>query len=162
MSATPMPMITEGQTVRIEHASAAGCVFVVERVKYTKAIVRGADEATRKRYPRGLDAPMTMLRPVDGEGSWPAPRNVEADSAQRLAELEHKMQFELGVLVQLKRPYNSYTEEDVFVVTANNDKTVSVVKIGGDGGRYLRVPHSGLGILSAKGLHLDDQLHVIA
>jgi hypothetical protein len=80
---------------------------------------------------------------------------MTGDRDRLMAELEHKMQFHIGVLVQLRKAFGSYTEEDVFVVTANNDKTVSVAKIGGDGGRYLRVPHNGLGVLSAAGLRLD-------
>jgi hypothetical protein len=64
-----------------------------------------------------------------------------------LAELEFQMQFEQGVVVRLKKDYGSYTTRDLFVVTANNNKTVSVVKLGGDGGRYLRVPHRGLDIV---------------
>jgi hypothetical protein len=64
-----------------------------------------------------------------------------------LAELEFQMQFETGVVVRLQKAYDRYTTKDLFVVTGNNTKTVSVTKLGGDGGRYLRVPHRGLVIV---------------
>jgi hypothetical protein len=151
--------ITEGQRVAIDHHTAAGCVFTVERVKYTKAIVRPADDATRARYPRGLDAPLTMLRPLaDGEAPAPVGKTPE----QRLAELEQQMQFVPGVLVQLKRPFGGHTAEDVFVVIANNERTVSAAKIGGDDGRYIRAAHNGLSIVSVRdGLRLDANGHLL-
>jgi hypothetical protein len=147
MTATPMPVITEGQLVVIDHAKTRGMTWVVEKVKYTKAIVRPANEAAKAAYPRGLDAQMTMLRPADGPAPEIPKRDAQAEAEARLAELELQMQFELGVLVRIKQAYGNYTTSDLFVVTANNEKTVSVVKIGGDGGRYLRVPHKGLTIV---------------
>jgi hypothetical protein len=149
MSTTPRSFITEGTTVRIDHPTYLGTLWTVERIKQTKAIIRGADEATRNRFPRGLDAPRNLLVPADGEAPKPEPRDVQAEAAKRLAELEFQMQFETGVLVRIKKAYGSYTTSDLFVVTANNDKTASVVKVGGDGGRYLRVPHAGLTIVDA-------------
>jgi hypothetical protein len=147
VSASAMPMVTEGQLVTIDHATTRGMTWVVERVKYTKAIVRPANEAAKAARPRGLDVQLTMLRPADGPAPEIPKRDAQAEAAKRLAELELQMQFELGVLVRIKEAYGSYTTSDLFVVTANNEKTVSVVKIGGDGGRYLRVPHSGLSIV---------------
>jgi hypothetical protein len=64
-----------------------------------------------------------------------------------LAELEFQMKFETGVVVRLTKPYDTYTTDDLFVVTGNNTKTVSITKLGGEGGRYLRVPHRGLTIV---------------
>jgi hypothetical protein len=130
-------------------------------VKYTKAIVRGADEATKARYPRGLDVPISMLLPADGSAPEPDPVDVEAQAAKRLAELEHAMQFTIGTLVQIKKPFAHYTVEDVFVVTGNNEKTLSLAKLGGEGGKYLRVPHRGASIVSVAGLHLDADGHLI-
>jgi hypothetical protein len=64
-----------------------------------------------------------------------------------LAELEYQMQFENGVVVRLNKAYGEYTTKHLLVVTGNNAKTVSVVKLGGNGGKYLRVPHRGLTVV---------------
>jgi hypothetical protein len=148
---TTTAMWREGQTVTVDHATTTGLTFVIERVKQTKAIIRPADEATRARYPRGLDVQLALLQPANRTDAspQPEPRDVQAEAAKRLAELEFQMQFETGVLVRITKAYGSYTTSDLFVVTANNDKTASVVKVGGDGGRYLRVPHTGLTIIDA-------------
>ena len=136
MSATTAA-VREGQQVTIDHANYRGTVWLVERVKYTKAIVRGADEATRARFPRGLDAPLTMLRPVDGEAP-PAPAP---------APYVPKPHRELGQLCRITRPFRHWTTSDLFVITAVNDKTVSFVRLGGEGGRYMRTPHDGVTIV---------------
>lgn len=67
--------------------------------------------------------------------------------ADRLAELEHQMRFVNGVIVRLNKPFAHYSTTDLFVVTGNNTKTVSITKLGGEGGRYARVPHRGLTIV---------------
>jgi hypothetical protein len=75
MSAISGPLIGEGTTVRIDHPTYLGTLWTVERIKKTKAIVRGADEATRARFPRSLDAQLHRLVPADSEAPKPAPRD---------------------------------------------------------------------------------------
>jgi hypothetical protein len=64
-------------------------------------------------------------------------------SMPNLDELEFQMQFVEGKVVQITKPYRHYTTVDLFVVTANNTKTVSIAPLGGEG-IGLRAPHRGL------------------
>jgi len=141
----PNPPVTVGQHVTIDDDRYPGQVFRVDRIKVTKALIQPVNDAARGRWPNGVNVPMTMLAPFDGD-----PDDVLTTSpaaATMLADLERRTRFTLGVLVTLKRPYKHHTTADLFVVTNTSDKTVSVAKLGGDDGRYIRVPYSGLTIV---------------
>ena len=136
--------VAVGQHVVIDDDRYRGQVFRVDKVKVTKALLKPTNAAARNRWPNGVNVPMTGLKQFTGED--PTAIHV-ASYEDSLAELELKMQFEQGVIVRLKQAGHGYTTSDLFVVTANNDKTVSIVKLGGNGGRYLRYGHKGLDIV---------------
>lgn len=143
----PQTPLAVGQNVTIDDDRFPGQVYRVDRIKVTKALIQPVNAAARNRYPGGVNVPMSMLVPFDGDPDAAVATTRRLDPDTLLADLERKMRFEQGVLVRIDKAYDTYTPADLFVVTANNDKTVSIVKVGGDGGRYLRWPHSGLTIV---------------
>jgi citrate lyase beta subunit len=78
-------------------------------------------------------------------------------AADTLAELEHQMQFTEGTVVRINKPFQQWTTEDLFVVSSNNAKTLSLAPLGG-GHSGLRAPHRGVTIVDIDVARLQREL----
>lgn len=119
--------------VTLNHPRYAGQVFVVDRVKQTKCIIKRQDMTGD----RGLDAPMSMMVKYDST-TPPPPVRPTLTSMPALT-------MGVGEVVRLLRPFRRNTTETLMVVTKINQTTVSLDLLGGPTkGTPMRIGVSGV------------------
>lgn len=116
------------------------------------AIIRGREYYVRTAYPNSPHtAAVTLFRLDDwadmsGKLSLASTvfRPAARDEIAKVQALEEEAAaYTLGSLVTMKAPRNA-AERGYYVVTGVNEKTLSIARLGGDGGRYLRIGRSGV------------------
>lgn len=117
--------------------------------------IRGTEYYVRTAFPSGSGmATATLYRLSDmAEMSGKVSLAVDARPATyaehtKVTELEaHLSAFTVGTLVKIKNPKNAAERSALYAVITLSEKTVSVARLGGDGGRYLRITRSALAIV---------------
>lgn len=125
--------LTRGTRVYVDPATPGaarnvlGKVWIVDRVNPVNVVCRPEDGSSR-----GINYPRTCLIPVPADGAIPAAAPVtEAPSAW----------FVGGEIVTTTWAKGA---SKVWIVNRDNGDTVSCLPLGGDGGRYARLPKSGI------------------
>lgn len=110
-----------------------GRVFTVAKVNPKKAKCTADDGG------RGINFDHDLLVPATDE-------NVAAGKRPTVSAvpIEHREFFTPGEIVTLSEPWKDYTDRTPMVVLKDGDRYVNVVRLGGEGGRYGRIPASGL------------------
>ena len=139
-----IPYFATGE--QVTHPALPGQVLVVKRTKQTRAIVVPADNLTGAGYDPFL---RDLSHALDSNGNrlplvtFPAPAPTAAVNRLRV-----------GTIFRMTRAYRHWTTEDLMVVVAVNQKTVSAVKVGGEDNPGVRVPFTGVTIVDASTLTL--------
>ncbi len=107
-----------------------GKVWIVDRVNPVNVVCKPEDGIGR-----GINYPRTSLRPI--EGDVPVPVRAET--------VDIPAYFVGGEAVATDWPKG---RDKVWIVNRDNGDTVSCLPLGGDGGRYARLPKSGITRLS--------------
>jgi hypothetical protein len=111
-----------------------GRVFVITKVNKVNNKASAEDGGRGINFPDAILAPATDENVAAGRGSLNGSRPYVA-----------REEYDTGAIVTLKRAWRGISTDDPFVVVKDGGgKTVRIVKLGGDAGRYLRIPPTGL------------------
>lgn len=122
-TATAAPTrLAPNDEVTINDYRYAGQVWVVERVKQVKAIIKPKGQPGH----RGLDAPLSMLTKIE-PGTTPVQPTMPTLTIQSLHSL-----FGVGNIVTLNSTFRTYEAGSIMIVTGINRSTINLDRLGGN------------------------------